>query len=93
MTFDGTLISGMSFETLASEDLSATRLTATSAAKRTIPRLTKLITSNTSALCVQLWQLPALVLCGLGVFLLLMAIAAFRGLVHRNKSPNREHQT
>ena len=38
-TFDGTLISGMSFETLASEDFSATRLTATSAAKRTISRM------------------------------------------------------
>ena len=34
-TFDGTLISSMSFETLAFEDLSATRLTATSAVKRT----------------------------------------------------------
>ena len=28
---------------------------------------------------------PALVLCGLGVFLLLMAIAAFRGLLHRKR--------
>jgi hypothetical protein len=28
---------------------------------------------------------PALVLCGLGVFLLLMAIAAFRGILHRNR--------
>ena len=36
-TFDGTLISSMSFETLAFEDLSATRLTATSAVERTIP--------------------------------------------------------
>ena len=34
-TFDGTLISDMSFETSASEDLSATRLTAISADKRT----------------------------------------------------------
>jgi len=29
---------------------------------------------------------PALVLCGLGVFLLLMAIAAFWGFLHRKKS-------
>ena len=29
---------------------------------------------------------PALVLCGLGVFLLLMAIAAFRGLLHRKRN-------
>jgi len=29
---------------------------------------------------------PALVVCGLGVFLLLMAIAAFRGILRRNKS-------
>ena len=28
---------------------------------------------------------PALVLCGLGVFLLLMAIAAFRGILHRKQ--------
>jgi hypothetical protein len=28
---------------------------------------------------------PALVLCGLGVFLLLMAIAAFRGILHRKR--------
>ena len=36
---------------------------------------------------------PALVLCGLGVFLLLMAIAAFRGTLHRNKSSSGEHET
>jgi hypothetical protein len=29
---------------------------------------------------------PALVLCGLGVFLLLMAIAAFRGILHRKRN-------
>ncbi|QEG34419.1 hypothetical protein [Bythopirellula goksoeyrii] len=29
---------------------------------------------------------PALVLCGLGMFLLQMAIAAFRGFLHRKKS-------
>jgi hypothetical protein len=28
----------------------------------------------------------ALAFCGMGVFLLLMAIAAFRGILHRNKS-------
>jgi len=28
---------------------------------------------------------PSLVLCGMGVFLLLMAIAAFRGLLHRKQ--------
>ena len=28
---------------------------------------------------------PSLVLCGLGVFMLLMAIAAFRGLLHRKR--------
>ena len=33
---------------------------------------------------------PALVLCGLGVFLLLMAIAAFRGLLHRKRKPQAE---
>jgi len=34
-TFDGTLISGMSFETLPSEDFSAMGLTATNTVKRT----------------------------------------------------------
>jgi hypothetical protein len=36
---------------------------------------------------------PAVVLCGLGVFLLLMAIAAFRGILRRKKSPGGEDQT
>lgn len=36
---------------------------------------------------------PALVLCALGLFLLLMAIAAFRGILHRTKSSSGEHQT
>ena len=36
---------------------------------------------------------PALVLCALGVFLLLMAVAAFRGILHRNKSSSGEHET
>ena len=36
---------------------------------------------------------PALVLCTLGVFLLLMAIAAFRGILHRNKISSGERQT
>ena len=31
--------------------------------------------------------LAALVFCGTGVFLLLMAIAAFRGILRRKKSP------
>ena len=31
--------------------------------------------------------------CGMGMFLLLMAIAAFRGILHRKKSPRGEHQT
>ena len=35
----------------------------------------------------------ALVFCGMGVFLLLMAIAAFRGILRRKKSPRGEHQT
>ena len=34
-----------------------------------------------------------LVFCGMGVFILLMAIAAFRGILHRRKSPKGEHQT
>ena len=29
---------------------------------------------------------PSLVLCGLGVFLLLMAIATFRGILHRKRN-------
>ena len=29
---------------------------------------------------------PSLVLCGLGLFLLLMAIAAFRGILHRKRN-------
>ena len=36
---------------------------------------------------------PAVVLCGLGVFLLLMAIAAFRGILRRKNSPGGEDQT
>lgn len=36
---------------------------------------------------------PALVACGLGVFLLLMGIAALRGILRRKKSPTGEHQT
>ena len=35
----------------------------------------------------------ALVFCGMGVLLLLMAIAAFRGIIRRKKSPRGEHQT
>ena len=35
----------------------------------------------------------ALVFCCMGVFLLLMAIAAFRGILRRKKSPRGEHQT
>ena len=35
---------------------------------------------------------PALVLCALGTFLLLMAIAAFRGLLHRGRNPNGTRQ-
>ena len=35
----------------------------------------------------------ALVFCGMGVFLLLMAIAALRGILRRKKSPRGEHQT
>ncbi len=35
---------------------------------------------------------PALVLCALGTFLLLMAIAALRGLLHRRKSPGGSRQ-
>jgi hypothetical protein len=35
----------------------------------------------------------ALVFCGMGVFLLMMAIAAFRGILRRRKSPGGEHQT
>ena len=35
----------------------------------------------------------ALVFCSMGVFLLLMAIAAFRGILRRKKSPRGEHQT
>ena len=34
---------------------------------------------------------PALVLCGLGVFLLLMAIAAFRGIRHRKRNSRGDH--
>ncbi len=34
---------------------------------------------------------PALVLCGLGVFLLIMAIAVLRGILHRRKRPGGEH--
>ena len=34
-----------------------------------------------------------LVFCGMSVFLLLMAIAAFRGIIRRKKSPRGEHQT
>ena len=34
-----------------------------------------------------------LVFCGMGLFILLMAIAAFRGILHRKKSPRAEHQT
>jgi hypothetical protein len=33
---------------------------------------------------------PALVLCGLGVFLMIMAIAALRGTLRGNKRPNRD---
>ena len=33
---------------------------------------------------------PALVLCGLGVFLLLMAIAALRGILHREARSGSE---
>ena len=36
---------------------------------------------------------PALVLCALGMYLLLMAIAAFRGMLHRNKNSSGEHET
>lgn len=36
---------------------------------------------------------PALVLCGLGTFLLLMAIAAFRGLLHRQARDQRSEQS
>jgi hypothetical protein len=39
-TFDGTLISRMSFETLAFDDLSATRLTSTCAVKPAFTRIT-----------------------------------------------------
>jgi len=35
----------------------------------------------------------AVVFCALGVFLLLMTIAAFRGILHRNKSSSGEHET
>ena len=35
----------------------------------------------------------ALVFCGMGVFLLVMAVAAFRGILRRKKSPRGEHQT
>ena len=35
----------------------------------------------------------ALVFCGMGAFLLLMAIAAFRGILRRKKNPRGEHQT
>lgn len=35
---------------------------------------------------------PALVLCSLGVFLLLMAIAATRGILHRKKGSSGQHQ-
>jgi hypothetical protein len=34
-----------------------------------------------------------LAFCGIGLFLLLMAIAAFRGILHRNKRSSREHET
>ncbi len=34
----------------------------------------------------------ALVFCGMGMFLLLMATAAFRGILRRKKSPRGEHQ-
>ena len=34
-----------------------------------------------------------LVFCGMGLFLLLMAIAAFRGILHRNKGSSGEHET
>ena len=34
-----------------------------------------------------------LIFCGMGVFILLMAIAAIRGILRGNKSPNGEHET
>ena len=34
-----------------------------------------------------------LVFCGMGLFLLLMAIAAFRGILRRKKSSSGQHQT
>jgi hypothetical protein len=36
---------------------------------------------------------PALVICGMGVFLLLMAIAAVRGILRKNKSSNGEQSS
>lgn len=35
---------------------------------------------------------PGLVFIGMGVFILLMAIAALRGILRRKKSPSGEHE-
>jgi hypothetical protein len=40
----------------------------------------------------ELGVVAGLMFCGLGVFLLIMAIAAFRGILHRNKCSVGEHQ-